>query len=175
MKDRGHIRLKLIQNDNEVSELPNFKNNICNRVESSNVNLKILNNNKTFLNNLNNDNNNMIIRNVSKDKNNEFKKENKTQKKDSGMKKINPYTKPVNFNNYKNSSYRLLFYNIFHCLLFEKAKVNYKIDQMNRKTFQKKLDILNYLNLLKRVDMLFFQVQVNKEKIKNTPLMEFIS
>ena len=60
--------------------------------------------------------------------------------------------------------YKFLFLYIFHFLLPKKKKYQYKINYMNRKTFKKKLDIYNYLNLLTRVEFLFVQLQKYKNK-----------
>ena len=65
----------------------------------------------------------------------------------------------------KKSIYSLLLLYIFHFFLREKKKYRYQINYMNRKTFKKKLDIYNYLTLMKRVDFLFLQLQRCKNKI----------
>ena len=165
---------KLKKNENEISELSNVKNNFCCKIESSNINLNFLNSNKLSLNNIYKENNNMIIRNVNQNIGIQFKKENQSQKENSEIKKENSYNKAINFKNNKKPLYRLLFYQILNCILPEKAKTEYKIDYMNRKAIQKKLDIYNYLNLLKRVDMLFVQIQIYNMKNKNS-MMDFIS
>ena len=165
-----YLKPNLNKNDNEISDLPHLENILCNSGDSSNINLRFLYSNKIFINNVNKVSNNMIISNLSNKNQNDFKKENKSPKGNPEIKNINSNNKIINFNKDKKSLYILLLYHIFHCLLFGKEKMKYNIDYMNKKALQKKLDIYNYLNLLKRVDILLG----NKAKNKNL-LKEFIS
>ena len=153
-------------------------NDFGDRMESSNMNLRILNNNKISLNNINKENNNitslnniykennMIIRNLNLNSRNENKNKVNYIREENSVINKNSFKKSINYNN-KTSVYKLLFFHIFHFILPEKGKVEYQINSMNRKTFLKKLDIHNYLNHLKKVEMLYIQTQKRKIKKKN--------
>ena len=166
MVDGSFLRLKTNNNTNN-SELHHVFNDYGERIESSYVQLRMLNNNKTFFNNINKENKNIInIENKNK-KNESENKENHVKFDNSVIIKKNH--KKVVSNNNQKSIYKLLFFHIFRCMLPKKAKIEYKVNLMNRKSVQKKLDIRNYLNLIKQVDELCIQIQ--KCKIKNKNMM----
>ena len=145
-------------------------NDFSDAMESSSIKLKILNNNKIFINNINKENNNnMNIRNVNnknENKKNSIKKENSSINKKNQIKLIN--------HNNKKSIYKFLLFYIFNFILPKKEKVQYEIELMNRKTLLKKLDIHNYLEHLKKIDMLYIQFQKGKIRNKNT-VADFIN
>ena len=161
MMNDNYLNPKLVKVKG-TCKLSRVKNNSSNKIESSNINLKMLNNN------ISKENNNMIIKNLNQ------KKENRLSKEIIEIQKENINTKAIDFsNNNKKYFYSLLLYYIFHCLLPEKKKILHKISRMNRKTLQKKLDVYNYLHLLKRVDMLFMQIQEYKLKNKSS-MIDFV-
>ena len=76
----------------------------------------------------------------------------------------------VNYNNNnknKKPIYKFLFFRIFHYILPEKQKIEYKANDMNRKSLMKKLDIYNYLNLIKQVDSFYLHIQKRNIRNKN--------
>ena len=155
------IRTKII---NSISENYDFSkiNYINNKSELSKLPFKYSDNNLNFLNNINKENNNELSIN------------NKEQSYDINIKNIvkkesnNKLNNIVNLDiksSKKKSVYRSLLLYVFHFFLPEKKKYEFQINFMNQKTFKKKLDIYNYINLMKRVDSLFVQVQKCRNKI----------
>ena len=139
----------------------NYMNNYYN--EQSKILFKNHDNNINILN-INSKENNNVLSN----KENEMK-----QSIDHNIKKIinkernNKLNKVINLDINPSKSqpiYRPLLLYIFRFFLTEKKKYEYQINNMNRKVFKKRLDIYNYLNLLKRVDFLFEQIIKSKNK-----------
>ena len=157
------VKTKVI---NTISENFDFSNAnyINNKNEQSKLPFKFSENNINILNIISKENNNIF----SLNKENEIYKSN-----DNPIKKIlniersnknNIINLSINSSSKNKSIYRLFLLHFFHFFLPEKRKYEYQINYMNRKTFKKKLDVYNYLNLLKRVDFLFVQIMVNKIK-----------
>ena len=159
-----------LDNNNLIS------NNFNNRVESSYTNLKIMNINKNNLNNIN-------IININKEEN-ILVNENAVKKKEKNLNTLfnningeiinnkiilnqkNNYSNNGNSHFNRRNIYKLLMYHIFRCFLSKNKKLDYKKNIINLKTFQKKMDIYNYLLLLKKLDLLSalskkFQLQNN--------------
>ena len=161
-----------------MSNVDNFSNAILSKcISNKNSKFDFSKKSLKFLDNSNSNNNilvnNNIIKSVSRlskfnkknelffSENNNFKKE---FSKNNSKKMKNAIRLNLNASNNK-SIYRLLFLYIFHFFLSENKKHEYQINLMNRRTFKKKLDVFYYLNLLRRVDLLFIQLQ--KRKIEN--------
>ena len=148
-------------NDNYMSSVDNYMN-IKN--ELSKLPFKYSDNNINILNSISKENNNVLS--INKENQNNKSIANNIKKimdKESNSKLNNVISLNEKFS--KNEKiYKFLFLYIFHFLLPKKKKYQYKINYMNRKTFKKKLDIYNYLNLLTRVEFLFVQLQKYKNK-----------
>ena len=149
-----------LNNNNLIS------NNYNNRIESSNTNLKLMNINKNNLNNIN-------IININKGKNilvnkneeeikekylvsllNHKREENLNNDKILLNKINNSNNKDVNKHFNRNNIYKLLVFQILHCFLKKIKKLEYERNLINWKIIQKKMDIYNYLILLKKFDLL---------------------
>ena len=159
---RNLVSTKIINSFNDNYENSNI-NYMSSKNEQSKTPFKYADNNINIVNNINKQNNNILsIKNKENEKNltNHIKIIMNKENNNDLSNIIN-----LNLNSIKNKSkYRLLFLYIFHFFLSEKKKYEYQINYMNRRTFKKKLDIYNYLTLLKRIDFLFIQIQRCKTK-----------
>ena len=147
-----------------ISNLIN--NSYNNRMEPSNLHLNIINVNKNSLNNINinniNERKNILI-NKNEEKNKEknlislsnyINEENLSNNKVL-LNKIDYYNNNDASNQFKtNNIYKLLIFHIFRCFLSKNKKLEYKKNLANKQTFLEKMDIYNYLILLKKVDLL---------------------
>ena len=157
------VRTNILNSFNDNYEISSV-NSINNKNEQSKIPFKYNYNNINILYNINKDSNNVLsIVNKRNEKCQNYNKIKEIINKEDHNNLTNLID--LDINSSKNKSvYRLLLFYIFHFFLPEKRKYKYQVNYMNRKTFKKKLDIYNYLNLMKRVDFLFVQLQMCKNK-----------
>ena len=160
-------KVKIFRSDNEIYNVPNY-NDINSKIDISNMNLRFNNSNNIIKNKNIGEIQPASISNKNVDYLSVIKQRKEEKDNNKEIPKININNKPLIYkeiNQQKISDYNLFCFHIFHCCLLDKKKVLYRMNNMNRNLFLKKIDIERYLDLFKKVDYL---TNAQYQKIKST-------